>query len=66
MLIHSNLLVDHQVRGKSIIVGMMSFSIVGDLGCECSLCRMYWRLLLVRLVRRQLRRPRILRGLLGI
>lgn len=43
VLIHRSLLFDHQVRGRSIIVGMISFSIVGDLGYGHSLCRMYWR-----------------------
>lgn len=39
MLIHSMDGLDHHVRGSSIIVGMMIFSIVGDLGFARSRCR---------------------------
>lgn len=44
MLIHNILLLDHQVSGSSMIVGMISFSIVGGLGYGRSLCRRCWRL----------------------
>jgi len=41
ILIHSMFLLDSHVRGISMIVGVISFSIVVGLGFARSLCRMY-------------------------